>query len=68
MKMHPSITVARVCALAESSMFGMENPGLCIACGEEAEGVEPDGERYECESCGRRAVYGAEQLLLMTVA
>lgn len=45
-----------------------DGTGFCVACGEEAYGVEPDAERYECESCGKRAVYGAEQLLFMTVA
>jgi predicted RNA-binding Zn-ribbon protein involved in translation (DUF1610 family) len=39
--------------------------GFCLACGEEVSGVEPDAERYECESCGERKVYGAEQLLIM---
>ena len=68
MKMHASITIDRIMELAQESMFGMESPGICIACGEDAEGVEPDAERYECESCGRHAVFGAEQLLLLTVA
>ena len=42
--------------------------GFCVACGDEASPVEPDAKRYPCESCGERAVYGAEQILLMTVA
>ena len=42
--------------------------GFCVACGEEAMGVEPDARRYECECCGESKVYGAEMLLLMTVA
>ena len=42
--------------------------GICLACLEDAYGVEPDAERYVCESCGARKVYGAEQLLLMLVA
>ena len=41
------------------------NPGFCLACGEEAEGVQPDARRYKCEACGEKAVYGAEELLLM---
>ena len=32
--------------------------GLCAACGFEQFGCEPDAERYKCESCGERAVYG----------
>ena len=30
-----------------------DNLGFCLACGEEAMGVEPDARRYECESCGQ---------------
>lgn len=41
--------------------------GFCIACGEEAYGVEPDARKYQCESCGVRAVYGAEELLIRGV-
>ena len=39
--------------------------GICTACGEETTGVEPDAEHYECESCGKHEVFGAEQLMLM---
>lgn len=39
--------------------------GFCLRCGEMAAGVEPDARRYECESCGARAVYGAEEILLI---
>ena len=42
--------------------------GICAACKEVTYGVEPDAERYECDSCGKMAVYGAEQYLLRTVA
>lgn len=30
--------------------------GICTACGEEAEGVEPDAENHPCEHCGENAV------------
>ena len=66
MKMHKSITFERVEAGVRESMFGTEDNGVCVACGEDAYGVEPDAEQYECESCGRRAVYGWEQVLLYT--
>lgn len=46
------------------SKTGLDNPGFCLECGEEAEGVEPDAEGYECEACGAEAVYGAEQILI----
>jgi hypothetical protein len=42
-----------------------DNLGFCIACGDEAYGVEPDARNYECESCGKKKVYGAEELLIM---
>jgi hypothetical protein len=35
-------------------------------CGCEVEGVEPDARKYECEACGEKTVYGAEELLLLT--
>ena len=41
-----------------------DNLGFCVACGEEADSCEPDARGYECESCGARAVYGAEELML----
>jgi predicted RNA-binding Zn-ribbon protein involved in translation (DUF1610 family) len=40
--------------------------GICIACGAEQEGVEPDARKYKCDDCGEPKVYGAEELLMMT--
>tara|TARA_R110000744_G_scaffold56359_12_gene118932 strand:+ start:1117 stop:1329 length:213 start_codon:yes stop_codon:yes gene_type:complete len=65
-KIHDSITSDRVCEAVESQTFGLENPGFCIECGADHDGCEPDAEKYECYDCGAMAVYGAEQLLLMT--
>ena len=45
-------------------MQSLDNPGFCIACGNEAEGCEPDAREYECEACGESQVYGADELLL----
>ena len=59
--MHESITTERVIEAVEAD----DNMGFCTACGEEAYGVEPDARKYECESCGAKAVYGAEELLIM---
>lgn len=64
MKAHKSITLDRVLEAAERHLSTLDNPGFCIACGEEAEGVEPDARRYICESCGQAGVYGADELLL----
>lgn len=67
MKLHPSITSERVAEAVERQQTTLDNPGFCVACGEDAEECEPDAERYECESCGKRAVYGAEALLMVLV-
>ena len=63
MKMHPSITAERVHDACRARMTTLANPGFCVACGAEAEGVEPDAREYECEACGELAVYGADELL-----
>jgi predicted RNA-binding Zn-ribbon protein involved in translation (DUF1610 family) len=71
MKMHESVTLDRIVEAAKQSMFGgasYDDTGICVACGEDAYGVEPDAEKYECEACGEQAVYGGEQLLLLNVA
>jgi hypothetical protein len=39
--------------------------GFCLACGDQAFGVEPDARKYECESCGAHQVYGAQEILMM---
>lgn len=41
-----------------------DGTGFCIACGNEQSCCEPDARNYECESCGKRKVFGAEELLL----
>jgi hypothetical protein len=66
MKMHPSITSERIMDAVERRNMTLDNPGFCVECGNEADGCEPDAEKYECESCGEHAVYGADQLLIMT--
>jgi|TARA_Y100000034_G_scaffold74755_1_gene89843 hypothetical protein len=40
------------------------NIGLCMECGAEQEGVEPDAENYECDECWQKAVCGADILLI----
>lgn len=66
-KVHPSITADRITDAVERQMTTLDNPGFCLACGNEQEGCEPDARKYECEACGARRVYGAEILLLMMV-
>jgi hypothetical protein len=65
-KIHESITTERIMLAIRE--YDMESPGFCIGCGEEAFGVEPDARGYTCESCEQPLVYGAEELLIMTVA
>ena len=60
----PKITIDRILEAVESG----EDMGFCLACGDEAYGVEPDARKYECESCGTDKVYGAQELLLMVGA
>lgn len=61
---NPKITTERILAAAERRMLDLDNPGFCLECGAETEGVEPDARRYICEECGAPAVYGAEEILL----
>ena len=63
MKMHPSITQERILEAARLSMFDSCYIGFCIACGEEATGVEPDICNYRCIKCKQNKVFGAESIL-----
>ena len=64
MKLHKSLTSARIVGAIQAD----DSLGFCVACGAEAYGVEPDARKYECDECGARAVYGAEELLFEVVA
>jgi hypothetical protein len=59
-----NLTVDVITAAVERNMFGLDNPGFCLACGNEQDGCEPDARRYKCEACGSRQVYGAQELVL----
>lgn len=61
--MHKDITQQRVIDAIEED----DNIGFCTACGAEQGNCEPDARRYECEECGKKTVYGAEELLLMGI-
>jgi hypothetical protein len=67
MKLHKSLTPEKIMEAAENSMFGTANPGFCVFCGNEQDGCEPDARKYECENCGEKGVYGAEELLMHIV-
>jgi hypothetical protein len=55
------VTIERVMQAIEED----NSLGFCLGCGAEASGVEPDAREYQCEECGQRKVYGAEELLFM---
>ena len=61
---HESITEDRVTAMCMRQLTTLDNPGICLACGCEADGCEPDAENYTCEACGESCVMGAEQILI----
>lgn len=63
-KVHRSITVERCMELARSRECDCTNPGICIACGEDQDGFEPDAEKGKCEQCGNNTVYGPEELVM----
>ena len=63
---HKSITQDRVLDACRSAMVGLDNPGFCLSCGADADGVEPDAEGYNCDNCGASAVTGAENALFLT--
>ena len=64
MRLHPDVTFARVVEAVERHRTGLDDPGFCIRCGAEADSVEPDARRYECETCGEPGVCGVEELLM----
>ena len=65
MNLPKNLTIDKICEAVEESMTDISNPGFCLNCGNEQDGCEPDAEKYKCEECGQRQVYGAEQLLIM---
>jgi len=59
--------VERLIEISEAEFVELANGnmGVCLACGEYQDGCEPDAHSYECESCGKRRVYGLEEALVM---
>jgi hypothetical protein len=62
---HASLTDEVILAAVERRNTSLDNPGFCLICGAEAEGVEPDARNYQCESCGADQVFGAEELMMV---
>ena len=57
--LHQDITYEKI----EAVMYD-GNTGFCVACGAEANNVEPDAAEYACEQCGELTVYGTEEVVL----
>jgi Zn finger protein HypA/HybF involved in hydrogenase expression len=68
MRIHSSITEARIIDACKRRMTTLDDPGFCLVCGNEQSGCEPDARRYQCEACGESQVYGAEELALLEIA
>lgn len=66
-EVHASVTTARIADACRRRRSSLDNPGICVCCGVDVDGVEPDANEYDCEACGEPGVYGCEELLL-TVA
>lgn len=45
---HSTLTLQRVIEAIERYDTTLDNPGFCLACGEEQEGCEPDAREYTC--------------------
>lgn len=59
MTIHPSITVPRMLA-----MLTEHRPGVCVRCGEDAWGVEPDTvQPVRCPRCGELSVLSPAQVM-----
>ena len=65
MAIHPSVTIDRLLGLVEGAECSLDNPGVCLACGEDADSCEPDARGYPCEECEQPRVYGASEALMM---
>ena len=51
-------------SFAEVEEMADDSTGACIACGETGQGAEPDAERYTCDSCGKKLVFGSSWFAL----
>lgn len=54
----------RIFAQALAACERDDNTGICVKCGNEQSGCEPDARAYECEECGQPTVFGAEEIML----
>jgi hypothetical protein len=61
---HKTLTDDAIMDACDRRLSSLDNPGFCLMCGLEADGVEPDAQNYECESCGADQVFGCEELMM----
>lgn len=64
MKLPKNVTVEAVIDACKRRNTTLDNPGFCLACGNEQEGCEPDACNYTCEACGEDQVFGADEILM----
>jgi len=63
-RIHRSVTEDRVHALCLRRLHSLDDPGICLGCGAEVDGVEPDARAYQCEHCGKPRVWGCDEVLI----
>lgn len=54
----------RIIEIVKENNSSLSNIGVCLACGNEQDGCEPDMRKGNCEICNKNEVYGAEEILL----
>lgn len=57
---HVSIDARRVVSMLDESWKDMSDPGICLLCGTEHHGIEPDAEHLDCDHCQADQVTGIE--------
>jgi hypothetical protein len=63
----PGWTLDGLTAVVSECMYGTAMTGICLECGADREGCEPDAEDYECYACGEFTVSGAETIFMEAV-
>ena len=58
------VTAEQIIETVKRRRTTLDDPGFCLACGTEVNGVEPDAREYECDACGELQVFGCEEILL----
>ncbi len=57
---HVSIDANRVVGILDESWEDLGSPGICLLCGTEHHGIEPDAEHIDCDHCQADQVTGVE--------